>query len=93
MEMVPTMCQKVKEYTYVAWVHSTISTIIYIFARKGSLIRVFLEVGPSYNLGVLIPKEDKIIFSDSGECHVPLYECTFLNLGLQFPFNDFKVEF
>lgn len=49
MEMIPAMCQKVKEDTSVAWVDPAVLAIVYIFTLEGSLKKDFLEVGPSFD--------------------------------------------
>lgn len=81
-----------KEYTFVAWVDPKISAIVSIFAREGSLKKAFLQVSPHGVWGILIPKEDKNIWSGYNRRDIPFYECTFSILGLLFPFNDFRVE-
>lgn len=75
MEVVSTMSKKLKESTFIFQVDLATSVITYTFARKGTLEEVFLDVGPSSNWGALILEDDKIIYSEYGECIIPFYEC------------------
>lgn len=68
MEVVSIMRQEQKEDTSVTWVDLAILAIVYIFAREGSPKRAFLELDPSSNWGISIPKEDKKVFSEYNGC-------------------------
>lgn len=77
MVAVPTISQKLKEDTFVSWVDPAILAPTSTFTCKCSLKRAFLNIGPSFEWGVLIPQEDKRICNEYDECAIPFYECVF----------------
>lgn len=48
------------------------------FVPEGDLDRVFTEVGPSFDFGVLVFEKDKMMCSKYDRCVIHLYECCFL---------------
>lgn len=63
------------------------------FPKQIVLMGAFLDVDPSSNSDVLTHCENERICSEYGDSSTPLIKCVFSILGIQLPFNDFKMEF
>lgn len=69
-----------------------LSSIAFVFAIEGNLNIAFLDVGPSSDWGVSDPNKNDRIRGEYDDYVSLFYECIFLILGLQLPFNDFEKE-
>ena len=68
------------------------SSTVSFFFIDGNIDGVFLEIGPSYDWGVLTSDENEKLCSEYGNCTIPFYECIFSILGFFLPFIAFEVK-